>query len=460
MSVERGGTRSFGAERSRETVRVQTLNLAAAVPDAPIEAREQWFLGFLRKAGELLGERRLPEAEGLILRALTLFPHDLRALKLLALVRVKLGRLGEARDVFDTAARVAPDDPHVRFQLALVALKLGWFDHAIGELEAATRLRPDNPRAWSYLGYAYAKKEMPLQAAAAFRRAGQMDVAAELEGRAARDAAAWREGAQTGLGSIVAVSPLVEPAPAAPAASAAPGAAPAIAPRAASVPRAGEGAAPTVEVAALADFVGDRLVAGADRDRAAAPRAASEVFSLAVEGEVHVRRRVLLGSTGPIAFAYACRRRRGQATSERLGQGEDVFLRGAGQGQLWLAPSSARGGLFALTLEKDVIYVVEDRVVAFDGDLFWESGRLPRDGLPLLQFRGLGRVVLELPRVDIASVRVAMGQPIRVTRDRLLGWVGKVVPQHVPGGDATLPYAHVACEGEGMLLLLKRAQPA
>ena len=45
----------------------------------------------------------------------------------------------------------------------------------------AVRLTPGDERAWSYLGYAYAKKGEVVEAAAAFRRAGQDALALELE---------------------------------------------------------------------------------------------------------------------------------------------------------------------------------------------------------------------------------------------------------------------------------------
>jgi len=55
--------------------------------------------------------QRLPEAELQLLRAQADAPHDLRVLKLLALVRFKLGRLAEARQIYREAAQIAPRMP-------------------------------------------------------------------------------------------------------------------------------------------------------------------------------------------------------------------------------------------------------------------------------------------------------------------------------------------------------------
>ena len=76
---------------------------------------------------------------------------------------------------------MAPEDPAVRLNLGLIALKLESFAEAAQELEAAVRSQPDDRRAWSYLGYAYARSASPAQAASAFRRAGQHELAAEME---------------------------------------------------------------------------------------------------------------------------------------------------------------------------------------------------------------------------------------------------------------------------------------
>ncbi len=157
----------------------------------------------MRLAGELVSSRRLPEAETEIAQALAHAPHDLRALKLLALVRFKLGRLAEARETYQTVVRAAPDDPGVRRSLGLVALKLEWFHEAVGELEAAARLEPGDRRVWSYLGYAYARVGRSTDAADAFRRAGQPDLAAEMDrGTAVVPPPDRRPGEGTEIGAV------------------------------------------------------------------------------------------------------------------------------------------------------------------------------------------------------------------------------------------------------------------
>src|SRR5688572_4279548 len=97
----------------------------------------------MRRAGQLVSERRLGEAEVELVDALAQAPDDLRAHKLLALVRFRLGRLVEARASYRRVVDAAPDDAAARLNLGLIALKLERFEEAAEELAAAVRLRPD-----------------------------------------------------------------------------------------------------------------------------------------------------------------------------------------------------------------------------------------------------------------------------------------------------------------------------
>ncbi|MES1205719.1 MAG: hypothetical protein ABUS79_07250, partial [Pseudomonadota bacterium] len=81
------------------------------------------LLDHLGSAADLVGSRRFREAEVEILRGLSIAPADVRALKLLGLVRFKLGRLDEARAVCLEIAAALPRDAGIRLNLGLIALK-------------------------------------------------------------------------------------------------------------------------------------------------------------------------------------------------------------------------------------------------------------------------------------------------------------------------------------------------
>jgi hypothetical protein len=170
---------------------------------------------------------------------------------------------------------------------------------------------------------------------------------------------------------------------------------------------------------------------------------------LSARDGAHVRADAALASVGASAGDRAVRRVRGRPSGEWLGSSLRPFFRLTGPGEIWVAGTSNRWA--ALTLDEDILYVREDRVLAFDGAVSWEAGRIPGDGLRMLQFRGRGQVVLQLGGLP-AAIRISEESPARVARSALLGWVGRVVA-HRPRRDGPL---QIVCEGDGVMLLEAR----
>lgn len=384
---------------------------------------DERFMSHLASAGEMVGHKRFREAEVEILRALSLVPSDVRALNLLALVRFKQGRLEEARDTYREIIAASPDDATVRLNLGLLALKLERIDEAVAELEKAARLAPGDPRAASYLGYAYAKRGDTAAAAAAFRRAGQEALAARVEegsgphGGPAEHRPSPMEVALSAPRSMDTASPLaalpLRPSP-----------------------------ATEAQPLSVISFVLARLGL---IDAVAPPQ--GEALRLDVRDEAHVRGDAALASVGKAEWQPAFRRVRGRVSKTPLGRDEHRFFRLVGPGEVWVAGSPGRW--VALSLDDDILYVREDRVLAFDDGISWESGRVPGDGLAMLQFRGRGRVALQLDD-NPTAIRIATERPALVSRSRLLGWVGRVVAHRhrIKGG----PF-QISCEGDGVMLL-------
>ncbi|HSZ81555.1 MAG TPA: tetratricopeptide repeat protein [Polyangia bacterium] len=451
---------------------------ATALSPAPArrgDDRDDRFLGHLATAGELVAGGLFREAEVEVLRALSGLPADLRALNLLALVRIKLGRLEEARATYREIAVAMPNDATPRRHLGLLALKLERPSEAIPDLEMAARLAPGDQQVWSYLGYAYAKTGETVEAAAAFRRAGQDTLAEELEHAAqARRPASGPKLAPLAAGSLGTPPPAAAPAGLASRGGTPPPAALVLPPPGAASPQARGSAAPisgpaTSEVAAravvlppvtlvpveslgplapvemtpvsLLGFVLARLGLG---ETPPAPR--GEALRLGVEDEAYVRAGVALAATG-LRFEPAFRRVQGKRSNEPLAPDGAAFFRLVGPGEVWVA--GAPGAWQAVSLDDDILYVREDRVLAFDGGVSWEAGAIPGDGLRMLQFRGRGCVVLRLDAPPIA-VKVTEDRPALVTRANLLGWVGRLVP-HRQRTNGASPF-DLACQGEGVIL--------
>ena len=152
--------------------------------------------------------------------------------------------------------------------------------------------------------------------------------------------------------------------------------------------------------------------------------------------------------------ALAARRsagRRGGARNERLGSAGARFFRLTGSGDVWIAGAPARWLPVALT--EDVLYVREDRVLAFDGTLSWETGTVPGADVRMLQFRGRGTVALALGEAPVA-IKVTDDRPTLLSSGaagRLGGAAGAA--RRAPAG-ATTPTApfQVVCQGEGVVL--------
>lgn len=421
-------------------------------PESPSVRAEEALLGQLRRTSELVAAQRLPEAELELLRAQSAAPHDLRVLKLLALVRFKLGRLAEARQIYRQAVEIAPEDAAIRQNLGLIALKLDWFEEAVSELETTVRLRPDDRRAWSYLGYACARTGARAQAAAAFRRAGQHELAAEMERGASNT-----PGVETTSPATVPAADDHVPIEIVPPADPTPR------PELRAVTSDEQTPAPAParngEIASLTSFVTARLLPAASGSTPVG-WLREDILRFAAAAETHVRESALLAALGAVGLCPALRRTRGQVTGEPLVARGDRFLRATGSGDLWLAPPRPFATLYALSLDRDVVYLRDERVVAWADEVVWEWGRVPGDGPAMLLFRGTGRVVLSANPDEVLALRLAEGEQLSVPSARLVGWVGHVVAQAAPcmAGGPGAPY--VACEGEGVLLLSRHGEPA
>lgn len=476
----------------------------------PERVSDDRFLDHLSSAAEMVGARRFREAEVEVLRALSITPSDLRGLKLLALVRFKLGRLEEARALCGEIATAAPRDAGVRLKLGLIALKLDRLDESVEELELAARLAPDDLRPWNYLGFAYARRGERGRAAAAFRRAGSDTMAAEME---AADLEQRPERAQAAPVRVDADGSGARVAHGSGRAIISPGALPSMAFEPAfdlSVPMplsvltppslptplgareehetivqakpttAERPPVPDGEADPRADsLVGFAVAQFARPDAASAggvsPAALGRMGSkghieapfreapviaaaarLAVDDGAFVRADAAVACAGRVRWEPAQRRVQGRPNADRLGA-DKPFFRVQGRGELFVA--APEGRLIPLRLEDDVLYVREDAVVAFEGTVSWEYGHVPRAQLGMLQFRGRGLVTICV-RGETGAVKVSPESPVQAAAHNLLGWVGRVVarggslgPEESPGpeGDWVSPVLPITCEGEGVV---------
>ena len=130
---------------------------------------------------EHLRQSRLADAQRAFIAALEAQPGHPKALALLGLTYFRGGNYAQARPVYEELTSLLPTDPAHHLNLGLVYLKIGDAEKAIGELEKSRDLDPSQGRAVSYLGLAYARAGRFVEAYGAFLKAGQTDLAKEIE---------------------------------------------------------------------------------------------------------------------------------------------------------------------------------------------------------------------------------------------------------------------------------------
>ena len=459
-------------------------------------ASPERFEQHLVAAGELLRRNDVAGARTELAAALVLRPDDVRALGLFGLACFRQSAFDDALPVYQKLVALRPDDASHRLNLGLVYLKVGQPDLSLHELGRSRELDPGQQRTVSYLGLAHARRGDYAEAFEAFLRAGEEQLAAEMEQYLSTDQrAAIRERAREArtrsaeLGIDSDVYETVERRPALivddldppdgdegddsaavaewddggveefdevgvitkAVALAVPAA-----PAAATGTRVGWGQEPPRPLTELATR---QLIRPDDGDHPFEVGPGGALI-VRVSGRILSRTGDVIVSCGNLRFEPATRRVRGAASGERFGDTSGGMSVVTGQGYLIAA---AGGQVFAaVALNDDIFYLRESMVYAFEDQLRWETGHVPgadeklRPLLRVVQFRGRGCVALRTQR-RLLSLNVATSRAVRVDARVLAGWIGRVVPRVVSAGAVRAASASeadfVECSGEGVVLL-------
>ncbi len=457
-------------------------------------ASPERFEQHLVTGGELLRRNDVAAARTELGAALAMRPDDVRALGLFGLACFRQSAFEDALPVYQKLVALKPDDASHRLNLGLVYLKVGQPDLSLQELGRSRELDPSQPRTVSYLGLAHARRGDYAEAFEAFLRAGEEQLAAEMEqylsteersairarAREARTRSAelgidsdvyetverrpalivddptdgdgdddraavaeWDDGAVEEFDEVGVITKAVALAvPAAPASS--------------TGTRVGWGQEPPRPLTELATR---QLIRPDDGDHPF-EIGAGGVLIVRVGGRILSRTGDVIVACGSLRFEPATRRVRGAASGERFGDTSGGMSVVSGQGYLIAASG---GQTFAsVALDDDILYLRESMVYAFEDQLRWETGHVPgadeqlRPLLRVVQFRGRGCVAMRTRR-RLLSLNVASSRAVRVDARVLAGWIGRVVPRVVGAGVARGASANeavfVECSGEGVVLL-------
>ena len=363
----------------------------------------------LQRAGELLARRQARRGRARDrARACAFGRKTLRARNLRGLFLFRAARYDEALAVYLELCATYPNDAALRLNLGLVELRMGRHAEAAENLKRVVAAEPDNARAQGYLGLALMRAGELGQARDAFHRAGQEELARQVEERMAHlgeEAVAARidlrraanegerilDGEQP-FGAVELEVPVDEAKRGGAWQLRVPGERP---------PLAGARGTTARPVASSRSCCRRRCrwrrsprrgccarARWASRSRS--PRAAC--WCVRVDGKLPTRTFGAIASSGQLTFEPLTRRVRGQPTDEPFGDGADAMFFAIGHGLVVVAPRGAR--FTALALADDIVYVRESSLFAFEESLHWENGRVPGggpDSMRVVQFRGTGR---------------------------------------------------------------------
>jgi len=203
---------------------------------------------------------------------------------------------------------------------------------------------------------------------------------------------------------------------------------------------------------------------GLSRNRSALveqPRPNLVRLSVGSEQQTLARLRDLLTLEGDLRTEIRKKRYKGKDLATTFGGEQQPVCGVVGQGDVFL-DAGAHRTFFTISLEEELVYLVESVFAGLVGTFHWENGRLPGDDghdLHLVQMRGTGTTVLQIPEARrLAAVRLQQQQAV-LPVERLAGWYGNVVPMvtklPVPGAGAKHPA--IQFQGRGTLLVLQAA---
>lgn len=147
--------------------------------------------------------------------------------------------------------------------------------------------------------------------------------------------------------------------------------------------------------------------------------------------------------------SVATQRFRGNVTEKPLADSVlGRLLECKGRGSVLLQPQPEHK-FFGFDIDNTPLYIREELIVSFQGNLKWENGWLRGDDrkLAMISFRGRGKVFIQL-KGPLYSVEMPDEELILAPIDRLVGWDGYVVAQY-----QTSSTIHAA--GKGHILLTR-----
>ena len=477
------------------------------------------FLFHLYRGSELLQDDRVHEAKAELENALSLQPRDPKGQDLLAIVYFRLGLYPRAISIYLELIHAFPGANTPRINLALCYLKTGQPSAARAELEQVIQKDPQHARAWGYLGLAFQRMGDSERAIAAFEAGGHHVMARRLADLArppaspsvaaprltsperdvvSKAATLAYDEIDREDGSFRAELGQPRLSSSGPWAAVEPGSVigldrksylSTLTPSESLVPPAVEPSRPS-PLAAPPPPLAAALSSGPAHETVVAPPSADDRYSLAPPPTAwgFAREHLLvfprdhrvalhdtgcvliraghgvaarfdavraISSSGDVSARPLMKKARGRDAEEPLGLPGAPLLTLDGAAEVVLGPPAGTR-LFPVTLGDDTLTVREGALCGLEGDVQYESARLPNgdgDFVSMVQLRGGGTVALALP-ATYAAMEITEGRSLLLRVHAILGWLGRLTVRTVPPSESVAKARGlVSIAGEGMVMV-------
>ncbi len=168
---------------------------------------------------------------------------------------------------------------------------------------------------------------------------------------------------------------------------------------------------------------------------------------------IYVRNKGIIALTDGLTIEQAYKRYRGKDTKSFFAERkEDPIVLVYGKGALILKSDFKTVKLF--NLKNEAMFLDDEKLVAFQGDLEWENGRVELQAdksINVTQIRGTADVYLGLSH-NLLSIRVSTDNALSVRLNSLIGWHGKLIPKPSAVKHYT-PDILISFYGEGVVFI-------
>jgi tetratricopeptide (TPR) repeat protein/uncharacterized protein (AIM24 family) len=421
--------------------------------------REEEFLRLFKKARKELDDGNLKAAVEHLEKAYALSPNSEGVENLLGILYFRLKEYRRAEDIYLKLTRKNPTIFTLRTNLGLIYFKEKRYFDSIKELEKATKLKPDYARAHNYLGLVYVELGKYRQAREEFLRAGSRAMARKIEGiiRGSMEAdtieKTYRGKESEGTDHQNADVPqfILDPE---------------LKKILDEFEKTEANRSPVPETEKAVEHIGlnhgkeglieassvKDSIFNARKVKATEKQEPYSAFTLGLTQKdtgfdahnllnvyftVGIFSRVggLIAAEGKHEYSPARRRYKGKQADHQLGGSVDPIMKVSGEGTLLLSSGEKRIVIVPLPLGEN-LYVKEEALFSFQSTVSWENGTInigPKDHIELVQLSGEGNVALVSAKTPTIR-EVAVGKPLKVEGEALVGWQGRLSPKVIMEG--------------------------